>query len=427
MREMLIFVDTKNNKNKFYKLELNGDIVNIEYGRVGANPQKTSYFGGEKVFNSKMKQKLRKGYIKSSIDLDMDNKETNINSNILEIAMEQILTDEMSKNLIKKLVQQNIHNITTQTKIKYDIATGYFKTPLGVITEKGVNQAIELLNKIESIVAKGNAKKSKMFIKYNERYFRIIPTKINNLREFENLLNTQEKISSQIDICESLIGSIKIIENEKEKQLAKEKQEKSGEKVPFEIVFEASLYKLNDEKEFKRIVAFFENSKNHKHGSHTNSYKIENIYKLSLGQEEKEYRNDLNNQMELFHGTKISNLLSILKSGLLMPKQSPGAVTGYMFGQGLYFSDQSTKSLNYCDGMYWNNSKKQDRIYMFIADIAMGNYKVPSGAISTNPPKGYNSYWAKPKKSGIQNNEMIIFNKNQIKLKYILEINMGYL
>ena len=422
MREMLIFVDTKNNRNKFYKLELNGETVNVEYGRVGANPQKTSYSGGERVFKTKMRQKLRKGYVKSAIDLDMDNEVTDINSNILEIAMEQIRTDEVSKNLIKKLVQQNIHNITTQTKIKYDIKTGYFKTPLGVITEKGVNQAIELLNKIEAIVAKGNAKKSKMFIRYNERYFSIIPTKISNLREFENLLNTQEKLSSQLDICESLIDSIKIIESEKEKQLAKEEQKKSGEKAPFEIVFEASLYKLDDKKEFKRIVDFFEKSKNRKHGAYTNSYEIENIYKLSLGQEEKEYRYNLTNQMELFHGTKISNLLSILKSGLLMPKQSPGAVTGYMFGQGLYFSDQSTKSLNYCDGMYWNNSKKQDRIYMFIADIAMGNYKVPSGSISKNPPKGYDSYWAKPGKSGIQNNEMIIFNNNQIKLKYILEI-----
>lgn len=422
MKEMLIFVDTKNNRNKFYKLELNGDMVNVEYGRVGANPQKTSYFGGERMFKSKMNQKLRKGYVKSAINLDMENEEITINSNILEIAMEQIKTDEVSKNLIKKLVQQNIHNITTQTKIKYDIKTGYFKTPLGVITEKGVNNAIELLNKIEAIISKGNAKKSKMFIKYNERYLSIIPTKISNLREFENLLNTQKKLSAQLDICMSLIDSIKIIEAEKKKQLEKEKQKKSDKKIPFEVIFEASLYKLNDKEEFQRIVNLFEKTKNSKHGAYTNSYKVENVYKLSLGQEEKEYRNDLSNQMELFHGTKISNLLSILKSGLLMPKQSPGAVTGYMFGQGLYFSDQSTKSLNYCDGMYWNNSQKQNRIYIFIANIAMGNYKVPDGATSAKPPKGYDSYWAKPKKSGIQNNEMIIFNSNQIKLKYILEI-----
>jgi len=147
---MLIFVDTKNNNNKFYKLELNGDTVNIEYGRVGASSQKVSYSGGERMFNTKMRQKLRKGYVKSAIDLDLDNEETNINSNILEIAMEQIKTDEVSQKLIQKLVQQNIHNITTQTKIKYDINTGYFKTPLGVITQKGVNQAVDLLDFLQN-------------------------------------------------------------------------------------------------------------------------------------------------------------------------------------------------------------------------------------------------------------------------------------
>ncbi len=106
-----------------------------------------------------------------------------------------------------------------------------------------------------------------------------------------------------------------------------------------------------------------------------------------------------------------------------MPKQSPGQMTGYMFGQGLYFASQSTKSLNYCDGGYWNSAKNQDKIYMFIADIAMGNYQVPSGSRSRNPDKGYDSYWAKPGHSGIQNDEMIIFKNNQIRLKYILEIS----
>jgi poly [ADP-ribose] polymerase len=422
MKEMLIFVDTKDNKNKFYKLELVGDIVHIEYGRVGATPRKTKAYGGQREFNRKMNEKLRKGYIKSSVDLALeDDEKSEIKSNILEIAMQQIKTDSDSKKLIKKLVDQNIHNITSQTKINYNSDTGYFKTPLGVITKNGVNQAFELLAKIEKIVLKGNAEKSKMFVKYNERYFAIIPTKIQNLRVFENLLNSAEKISNQFDICMSLIDSIDIIEAEKKKQKQAQETQKT-KKEPLEKVFEATVLKLEDKTEFERIKIFFEQNKNSKHGNYANSYHIDNIYKISLGQEEENFRKDLNHQMELFHGTKVSNLLSILKSGLLMPKYSPGAVSGYMFGKGLYFSDQTTKSLNYCDGMYWSGTKKQDKIYMFIADIAMGNYFVPDGACSTKPPKGYNSYWAKPNKSGILNNEMIIFENNQIRLKYLLEI-----
>lgn len=420
MKEMLIFVDTVTNKNKFYKLELVGDTVEVEYGRVkgGSKPQRRSFAGGEKMYNKKKNEKLKKGYSASEIDLDIIEESTSTDGNMLDIAMEQIVTDAVSALLIKKLVQQNIHNITSNTKIKYDIKTGYFKTDLGIVTQKGVDKAIALLNEMALYQDKmGNLSdaKWKKFVKLNEQYFTIIPTEIKNLRDHKSLLITDSKVSAQLDICNSLADSLKIIEDEKAKI-----RDSGDESVVKEQVFEASVLELTDTVEHDRIVKYFNDSKNRQHGH--NSYKVEKIYHVSLGKEDKEYKDSLPNQMELFHGTKIANLLSILKSGLLMPKQSPGSVTGYMFGQGLYFASQSTKSLNYCDGMYWNRSASQDKIYMFVADIAMGNYQVPSSSRSKNPDSGYDSYWAKPGKSGIQNDEMIIFKSNQIRLKYILEI-----
>lgn len=416
---MLIFVDAKGNKNKFYQLEMIGDTVEVEYGRVGSNPQKRSYSGGERTFNKKMNEKLKKGYTESKVNLEVIEEITGSKGNMLDIAMEQITTDDISKLLIAELVKQNIHNITSNTKIKYDIDTGYFKTALGIITQEGVEEAIELLTEIETFqdkMGKHSDAEYDKFVKLNEKYFSIIPTKIQNLRDYKNLLITNEKVESQMDICTALLNSLDIIEDEKAKIKAKD----SGETIIYEKVFEASVLHLTDKVEYKRLEDYFHDSKNRRHGH--GSYKISNIFRISLGEEEKNYRNDLDNQEELFHGTKVSNLLSILKSGLLMPKYSPGQSTGYMFGQGLYFASQSTKSLNYCDGMYWNNSKSQDKIYMFVADIAMGNYQVPSSSRSRKPDAGYDSYWAKPGKSGISNDEMIIFENNQIKLKYILEI-----
>lgn len=412
---MLIFVGTANNNNKYYQLELSGNDVHVEYGRVGSNPQKRTYSGGQHTFDKKLNEKLRKGYVESKVDTEVVEVSTNSQGNIMDIAMKQIKTDIVSENLIKKLVKQNIHNITSHTKIKYDIKTGYFKTALGIITKEGVEEAIDLLDDIEHLVVNDNHTNNKNFIKFNEQYFSIIPTILPNLREFRNLLITKGKIEEQRDICEALIKSLDIIQAEKDKINNTDKP-----KALQEQLFEASVLELTDKKEFQRLDKYFHESKNKRHGH--GAYRIEKIYKVSLGKEEEEYRDDLSNQMELFHGTKIANLLSILKSGLLMPKYSPGQSTGYMFGQGLYFASQSTKSLNYCDGMYWNNSKSQDKIYMFIADIAMGNYQIPSSWRSKKPDAGYDSYWAKPGQSGIQNDEMIVFNNNQIKLKYILEI-----
>lgn len=413
---MLIFVDTKNNRNKYYQLELIGDTVHVEYGRVGSSPQKTSYSGGEKMFNKKMKEKIKKGYTEAKVDLELLEETSDRKGNILEIAMEQIKTDDVSKLFIDTIVKQNIHNITSNTKIKYDIKTGYFKTALGIITKEGVEEAINLLELIDTFqdsMGKLSDIKYDEFVRLNEQYFSIIPTKIKDLRNYKNLLITNKKVEEQLDICTSLLKSLDIINSEKSI-----KNDNSSNKV--DKIFSASVLHLKDKVEYKRLEKLFNNSKNNRHGH--NSYKISNIFKVSLGKEEENYRYDLNNQMELFHGTRVANLLSILKSGLLMPKYSPGQSTGYMFGQGLYFANQSTKSLNYCDGMYWNNSQKKDKIYMFIADVALGNYQVPSRSRSKKPDKGYDSYWAQPGKSGIQNDEMIVFNNDQIKLKYILEI-----
>ena len=53
------------------------------------------------------------------------------------------------------------------------------------------------------------------------------------------------------------------------------------------------------------------------------------------------------NVQELWHGTRAGNLLSILRAGFTIPPANAPHVTGRMFGNGVYFSDQSTKSLNY--------------------------------------------------------------------------------
>jgi poly [ADP-ribose] polymerase len=417
MRWMGILTDTVKNSNKFYEIELDGDMVHAWNGRVGeTRVQQPSKPGGEREFKKRQAEKIKKGYSESKIDLEVITETSSSTGNVMDIAMSQIKTDDCSKLLIAKLVQQNIHNITSNTKITYDIKTGYFKTDLGIVKKEGVDEALVILNDILGFVNEGNVvKKENEFRKLNENYFRIIPTRLKSLRELSSLLNTEKKVLEQIEICNSLSDSLDIIEVEKNRIRSEDKPEHKQEQI-----FDTSVFELTDKKEFKRLVDYFNKSKNSRHGH--NDYKVEKIYTISLGKEEVEYKKDLPNQMELFHGTKIANLLSILKSGLLMPKYSPGSVTGYMFGQGLYFASQSTKSLNYCDGMYWNNSKKQDKIYMFIADIAMGNYQVPSSSRSKMPDKGYDSYWAQPGKSGIQNDEMIIFNNNQIRLKYILEI-----
>jgi hypothetical protein len=61
---------------------------------------------------------------------------------------------------------------------------------------------------------------------------------------------------------------------------------------------------------------------------------------------------------------------------------------------------------------------------MFLCSIAMGNYQVPKSSTGKTPDSGYDSYWAKPSVYGIMNDEMIVFNNEQIRLDYLLEIEI---
>jgi poly [ADP-ribose] polymerase len=92
-----------------------------------------------------------------------------------------------------------------------------------------------------------------------------------------------------------------------------------------------------------------------------------------------------------------------------------------MFGNGVYFSDQSTKSLNYAAG-YWDGKAADERCYMFLADVAMGRPWHPDRTgSSVKPPAGYDSVFARGGKDRVLNNEMIVYRTSQVNLKYLVE------
>lgn len=419
---MLTFFNIKDNSNKFYHIKMDDSgIVTVEYGRVreskGVRKENKGYLG-ESGFNKLMKSKTNKGYVESNIVLESNDSSK---FNILELAMSQIKTSNSKcSTLVQRLVDKNIHNITSSTAISFNINTGSFTTALGIVSKSGIIKAKSKLFEIQKYISLNNISSSNHnvneFMELNREYFLIVPTDIPNLRDTDKyILFDDIRIKAQLDICEALLQTFELMSN---MNSDKDKQDNNEEQV-----FQVTMDLLEDKKEFKRIETLFNKSKNLNHGNTVNNLKIDNIYSISLNDENKVFRKDMSNIMELFHGTRVVNILSILKSGLLMPKDTPGKTTGAMFGNGLYFSDQSTKSLNYCDGMFWNNSVKQDKVYLLIADVAMGNYKVPTGPTSSKPKNGYDSYYAQAARSGVRNNEMIVFNKNQIKLKYIIELS----
>jgi poly [ADP-ribose] polymerase len=132
----------------------------------------------------------------------------------------------------------------------------------------------------------------------------------------------------------------------------------------------------------------------------------------------------MSNILDLWHGTRTCNLISILKSGLLLPGQTSAQIAGAMFGPGIYGAPASTKSLNYSYG-FWSRGGYDDNCFMFIMKMAMGNYYVPRNSFSGYPPKPFESCWAKSGQSGVINDECIVYKTSQVDLKYLLEFTPG--
>ena len=130
----------------------------------------------------------------------------------------------------------------------------------------------------------------------------------------------------------------------------------------------------------------------------------------------------------LFHGTRSVNVSGIMKESLRMPKELVGVViTGAMFGPGLYFADDWKKSAGYTSmrNSYWNRgggSVKDRGAFMFAMDVVLGEPYVASGPKGyVKPPSKHHSIFGKADHSGVQNNEYIVFNTNQQRIRYLIE------
>ncbi len=416
--------DHKKNNNKFWYISMYSDnSVTTEYGRVGNSPQsRTKPFGSETLakrhFDKMIRSKERKGYRKIEVVEETVTKTISPSTSLKEVAKSQIQTDSPETvKLVEYLAEQNVHTILQNTTMSFNKQSGLFETPCGIVTRATITKARDVLVKISDVIAKDN-KKLLISDSYGELlndYLMLIPQKIGTKFNPETLYRNLNDIKKQNDILDSLGASIDMVE--KDKNIAIQQSTKE-DKIP--QIFSVKLELDDSGATYDKLNKLYNGTKQSMHScSHL---KIKKIYTVEIKTMfeafEKEGR-PLGSVWELWHGTRVSNLLSILKVGLIVPPSNAGHCTGRMFGNGIYFSDQSTKALNYAHG-YWGGSR-DNNCFMFLADVAMGKYCVPKSSGRNYPLAGYDSTFAQGNKSGVMNNEMIVPKVSQCNLKYLVQ------
>ena len=428
-----MLVSSTANSNKFYRLTLDANgAVSKTFGRVGAagvtNVEHTGIVGYERM----RREKLRKGY--QEIDVpDEANSPPKIATMRLAAVAKSGLTDDTAaensviSDLIDRIVRVNAHDIleTSGGLMKVD-TSGRIKTPVGLVTASAIREAGVLLDAMEK------KKRPATRVPLLERYLTLVPQKVSSRAGWaEVFFEDPDTFSKQRDFLEQLSESIAFYDAQTQALAA------APDDAPVDVGFKYRIRSVSDRgPEFLRVRKLFESTKNDMHTS--SKLKLKRVFELVDPTGEQAYSaiaEQIRNEQQLWHGTRAANLLSILRRGLYVPPThgSTVQIAGRMFGDGIYLSSQSSKSLNYSHG-FWTSGRREENCFMLLTDVAMGSEYRPGQTYDPNIPvlarttrnkfgKPWNSINVRPGHGGVRNHEAIVWNVDQIRVRYLCEFD----
>lgn len=471
-RWTLNYTDIENNNNKCYNLEVITDVKGnyylfTSYGRVGGSLQNeyrqcTSQSQAEIEAEKIVKSKTKKGYVEIKVvkaDIGSD------------IGKAKVLKDKVSIESLEKAgitVQSdldkssNLHpQVSSLVRTWFGITSDFVelnldtkKSPLGQLSIDQVNKGKDILEECRKLVQATNKDISELN-RLSSQYYSNIPFNFGYKRIDADSLRLDDdiKIDRAFDILDAF-STAKNVQNVISKNSAVDDQYNT---------LNANLeYIDSSDPIWKWINTLLLNTRASNH-SGLGKLKTHKIFKLERKNEDKyfletaekiakecgkftpskvyaEYvkeRPDISKDMlKLYksanilpgwHGTRRANMIGITTKGLLI-RPSGVIHTGSMYGDAIYFGNQSTKSINYVDvkGSYWTHGSNKTG-YLFLADVAFGNQKIANGSsyYTAANIKPYHSVWACGGKSGVINDELMTYTSSgkgqQHILRYIIE------
>lgn len=440
--------DLIHNNNKFYIIQLlqnDGAQKDIKFytrwGRVGvvgqSNIQHCNFEMGIRLFRQKYSEKTRGGYEEIIIDYSEDKKEekSSKKSSTQKPKKSKSLLSKPLEDFIRLIYNTNIMN-TQMKEIGYDSN----KLPLGKLAKETLKEGYNILKQIEQELSSKSPNNNNLLL-YSSQFYSKIPHNFGYQKMVNFIINTKEKLKAKVELIDSLSDitiATKIID-EGEKVNADEN------KLLYSY-YQKLHCKIRPMDSNEKIYSILEKYLQVKSKSY--AYKkltLLEAFEIEREGEKERFDTKIGNRMLLWHGTRITNYVGILSQGLrIAPPEAPSS--GYLFGKGLYFADMAAKSSCYCYPM--NNIG-----LIILAEVALGKMderKETDSSLPSTLKKGCNSAHGigRCKPGGgeyiekdlfvpngqeeieinanyLSYNEFIVYNVNQVKLKYVLKIRFN--
>ena len=469
-RWTLNFTDIVNNNNKFYNLEIVKDdkgkmYLYTVYGRVGASGAKEYRVCGdqteaEKEATSIIKSKTKKGYVEvklAKVDIGSDAGKAKVDTSISVESLKKMGATVIEQDVVPSKLHNQVQDLVrtwfgvTQEFVELNLDTK--KCPLGQLSIDQIDLAKKILDEARTQV---HLKKpdTQELNKLTSQYYSNIPHVLGHRINADVLrFDDDAKIDRAFDILD-VFADAKNVQAVISKKSAIDNQY---------ATLNANIEWVDpNDPIFKWLDAMLHGTRASNH-SGLGKLKTHKVFKVSRNNEDKYFlkvaeeiakecgkyspsetytefvrkRPDIPKDLqELYkkanvcpgwHGTRRANMIGITTKGLLI-RPSGVIHAGSMYGDGIYWATNSTKSINYCDvrGSYWAAGTNKTA-YLFLGDVAFGNYKYADGShmyTKTNI-KPNHSVFARAERSGVLNDEIITYTPSgqsqQHALRYIIE------
>lgn len=469
-RYTLNFTDIELNNNKFYNLEIletkdKKFYLYTVYGRLGASGVKeyrvcSDINDAEKEAASIIKSKTKKGYAlldMTKADVGSDLGKAKVEANTVSVDALQKMGVKVEDEKPSKLhfeVQDLIRTWFGVTQEFVELNLDTKKCPLGQLSLAQITKGKDLLEEATKIV---NAKKpdvselNRLTSQYYSNIPHVLPHRINaDMLRFDDMT----KITKAQDILDVFADA---------KNVQGVISKKSNVDSQYATLNAELEWVDPTDPTWKWIDAMIHETRASNH-SGLGRIKTHKIFKVNRNNEDKNWlasaeaiaktcgkqtpssvyerfvktRPDVAKELvKLYqaanilpgwHGTRRANMIGITTKGLLI-RPSGVAHAGSMYGDGIYWATNSTKSINYCDvrGSYWAQGSNKTA-YLFLADVAFGNQKVVGGShfYTKKSIEPAHSVWAKAGgNTGLYNDELITYTATgpgqQHKIRYIIE------
>lgn len=322
------------------------------------------------------------------------------------------------------------------------------KLPLGKLSKDHIKKGYEVLQEIANAINAG--KKGSAMLNLSNRFYTLIPHKTQGMRP-PPVIDSVQLLKEKIQLVESL-ADVSIATS----LLRQPSTGPQDDRHPVDIHYEklkCAFTPLDRNSEhFQMVEQYTQNTHGHTH----NHYDLEVMEVFDLDREGELDRfssaghHKTHNRQLLWHGSRLTNFVGIILQGLrIAPPEAP--VTGYMFGKGVYFANMVSKSANYTAA-----TRSNPVACMLLCEVALGDMNelkqadyhasnLPPGKLST---KGLGHNFPDPKQNkeladgtvvplgkqvfgkidggSLLYDEFIVYNVNQIRMKYLVKMKFNY-